>query len=84
MSTHHPKYQNYNRHRAGLSVRRTRHADYKNDKPADQPYSDHQAHNLTNQMALNLSLSGQARPWIHQVSCNGYVMIRVMQSHEIE
>ena len=92
MSTHHPDYPNINRHRAGSSLRRTLHADTKNDKPTNQPYSDHQAPNISNQMAANLSLSvndreinnKQAGHRIHQVSFNGCVMISIKKSHEIE
>ena len=59
---------------------------------ASQPYTDHQAPNLNNQMAGNLSLSVHNREihpkhgghWIHQVSFNEYDMISVTNRHEIE
>ena len=60
----------------GQGVRKTLHADYKNDKK----YSDHQAPNLSNQMASNLS--AQARHGIDQLGFNGYVMMSVKQRHQ--
>eukprot|EP00090_Calanus_glacialis_P004138 TRINITY_DN13065_c0_g1_i3.p1 TRINITY_DN13065_c0_g1~~TRINITY_DN13065_c0_g1_i3.p1 ORF type:complete len:239 (+),score=50.25 TRINITY_DN13065_c0_g1_i3:246-962(+) len=57
MSTHHQNYLNYSQHRVGSSMRRTLYGNYKKDKKKSQPYSDHQAPNINNQMAVNLSLS---------------------------
>ena len=92
MSTNHPNYLNYSRHRAGSRVRRTLDADYKKDKETSQPYSEHQAPNINIQMASNLSLSvhdgeinsKHGEHQIHQVSFNGYGLVSVTKSQEIK